>query len=654
MHQIRLFPFMVAVAMSLACSSTPTATSDASPSPEAVDAAVTPADAAVTPADAAPDAGPLEACLPPAGPAPSLGPRNDLVAAAGPLAGGSVDTIAITPDSATVVFIADTETVGVKRLYTVPVAGGAITRLSHNDQASPGQDVEDFAITPDGQRVIFRGDVDQPNRFQLYSVAISGGAVTTLSDASFQVFGQNLTITPDGAWLVFTAQHDAPVLHTLLHSVPVAGGTINTLSHQGGSSSQDVQSFHASADSLRVVFAGDTEVENRERIYSVAITGGAITSLLPDGSTPLTRIYSEFALTNDSESVIFVAEPSPGAPDQLYRGSLVDGTVTLLLEEVDGTPFSDIFDPEVGSGDYLFFSGNLAGSTKSDFFSVSLLDGSSELLTKGIGRNSRNRNQHISPDGLYAFFAGTSPEGVLRIYSTLMAGGPLVTLSQNIYETVDRATYFPLVTADSRRVVYSGNPDPDGVNRFYAVCIQGGAEPQRLTPNDEPNTDLGASFADAKLSADGRFALIKGAFLYSNVEQLFVSDMLTGAILTVDSNVNDPALSVDEFLISPDGAWIVFTGDQLFDGVRRLHSRQLLKQPRSTGSSATIENTRPLVIRASSGSSWLVRLQQRRRHRRGTNLLDRERPVSRCTSASSCPRTTHGHRSRRRVATAPV
>ena len=81
----------------------------------------------------------------------------------------SASTFRITPDSQRVIFIADREIDEVLELYSVPIAGGPVTKL--NAPLDPGDDVLSTPgdLSPVSSRVVFRAGLDEP-----WSVPVSG------------------------------------------------------------------------------------------------------------------------------------------------------------------------------------------------------------------------------------------------------------------------------------------------------------------------------------------------------------------------------------------------------------------------------------------------------------------------------------------------
>src|SRR5262249_40728650 len=153
---------------------------------------------------------------------------------AGGSVGGSFETtlILISPDSTRVVYLADQEVDGRVELYSVPIAGGPAVKL--NGALVNGGNVlhpscrRPAAITPDGTRVVYLPDQQVDERFELFSVPITGGTAIRLNG--------NL----------------------------VAGGDVQPLSF--------TEPFALSADGARVVYVADQEVDERVELYSVPVT----------------------------------------------------------------------------------------------------------------------------------------------------------------------------------------------------------------------------------------------------------------------------------------------------------------------------------------------------------------------------------------------
>ena len=98
----------------------------------------------------------------------------------GPVAsGGNVSAFAMSPDGNWVVYLADQEMVGRFELYRVAVGGGATIKL--NGVLASGGSVKEFRISPDSASVVYQADQDTASVLELYRVPLAGGGATKLN-----------------------------------------------------------------------------------------------------------------------------------------------------------------------------------------------------------------------------------------------------------------------------------------------------------------------------------------------------------------------------------------------------------------------------------------------------------------------------------------
>lgn len=239
------------------------------------------------------------------------------------VAGGNVTQFAISPDGSQAVYIADQAVDGRLDLYSVPVEGGTATRLSPAAVPSGGNVACDFAISPDGTRVVYRADHTVDNRIELYSVPITGGTPVKLNGAltTGGTVEATFAISPDDSRVVYRADQQTDD-QIEIYSVPLAGGTavkLNGAMVSGG----DVERFKISPDSSRVVYKADQQTNNVQELYSVALTGGPavrVNDPLPPGGTT-----SLLGITPDSAFVFYIASSDGGLEFEIFRGSILGG-----------------------------------------------------------------------------------------------------------------------------------------------------------------------------------------------------------------------------------------------------------------------------------------------------------------------------------------
>ncbi|MFP6873021.1 MAG: hypothetical protein VCA55_05865 [Verrucomicrobiales bacterium] len=133
------------------------------------------------------------------------------ISPAGTAAVGDVQSgFQISADGGTVVYRANQDSDGVYELYSVAIGGGASTKL--NGALVPGGVVQSgFQVSADGGTVVYRADQDSDNVTELYSVAIGGGAAIKLNSA-LPVFGDvfGFQVNPDGSVLFVADELGSP------------------------------------------------------------------------------------------------------------------------------------------------------------------------------------------------------------------------------------------------------------------------------------------------------------------------------------------------------------------------------------------------------------------------------------------------------------
>jgi Tol biopolymer transport system component len=139
------------------------------------------------------------------------------------VAGGNVVEFAVSSDSRRVVYRADQQTNGMVEVYSArldplsdeaPAEEGAVVPVGIpwaklNGALVANGDVLDFAVSPAGDRVVYRANQETFAAFELYSVAIGGGNATKLN-APLVANGDALgfAFSADGSRVVYRADQE--------------------------------------------------------------------------------------------------------------------------------------------------------------------------------------------------------------------------------------------------------------------------------------------------------------------------------------------------------------------------------------------------------------------------------------------------------------
>lgn len=263
--------------------------------------------------------------------------------------------VLVSPDGTRVVYLADQDVDEIYELYSVPLAGGAATKLS-GPMVAAG-DVTHASISPDGARVVYRADQDSDQRYEVYSVPLTGGPVTKLNGA-LVTDGDvaSFLIGPDGQRVVYFADQGTDGVDEL-YSVPIAGGPAVRLNGNlvaGG----DVESARISPDGTRVVYRADQVVDERLELYGRAIDGSGVVRRLAL-TPPAGGDVQAFEITADSRRVVYSGDcvvdertelfkvPIAGGPSVRLNATLVaGGDVAHFLLDPDGQRVVYVADQE--------------------------------------------------------------------------------------------------------------------------------------------------------------------------------------------------------------------------------------------------------------------------------------------------------------------
>lgn len=428
------------------------------------------------------------------------------------------------PNGLYAVYGQDAITDGAFELWSVALAGGAPVRLS--DVLSSGQHVA-FAISPNSARVVYMVDQDTPGKTELYSVPIGGGASTrlnfNLADGRNVI---NFLISPTSDRVFYVA--DKVTDNTFgLYSVPIAGGASVRLD-PNQSSAWDVDAYRVSPDGSTVVF----------QLVATAYGNGELWSVPADG--PL-----EDAVKLSPTLV------SGGAVDGDFQIS-PNGATVVYRADADVDESHELFAVPIGGGVPIALSGALppGGSVSSGFL--------------------------ITPNGSRVVYRADQAQAFLfQLYSVPIGGGTATVLNGALSAARDVAGDF-LLSPNGTRVVYRADQDVDTVDELWSVPVAGGTA-VRL------NGALvaGGDVLDFEVSPDSARVVYRADQEVDTLNELWSAPLAGGAAVKLNRSLVSGG-DVQNFRVSPNGAWVVYGADQDDDGVD-----ELLRAPIAGG---TVEN----------------------------------------------------------------
>ena len=227
----------------------------------------------------------------------------------GPLAQprvGDVQSFALSPDGTRVVYRADVQRAGQYELFSAPLDGSEPAVRLHAPTTLARRQVLEFAIGAGG-RVAFIADLNGDDVFQLFGAPITG--TTSPLELSGSISGiEEMALTPDGTRVVFNDDQ-------YLYSVPIDGSAAPLpLAPQPPSGHSHVR---ITPDGTRIVFTrkiGDVEYLGR-----VAVDGSLAPLLLANSGTPVPFTYfGDVTLGTDSVHGVYV--PIDQSGDVTFAG----------------------------------------------------------------------------------------------------------------------------------------------------------------------------------------------------------------------------------------------------------------------------------------------------------------------------------------------
>lgn len=236
----------------------------------------------------------------------------------GPLAAprlGDVQDFALSPDGTRVVYRADVQRVGQYELFSAALDGSQPVVRLHAPTTLARRQVLRFAIGA-GERVAFVGDLNADNVFQLFGAPLTGTASPL--ELSGSITGvEELFLTPDGTRVVFGDG-------TLLYSVPIDGSAAPLALAPRPASSRAQLAF--TPDSTRLVFS--RTIGALDYLGRVAVDGSLAPLLLANSGPPSTSASWFGALTLGADGVHGAYVPV----DALAGGSTLAGLYGFTVE----------------------------------------------------------------------------------------------------------------------------------------------------------------------------------------------------------------------------------------------------------------------------------------------------------------------------------
>jgi uncharacterized repeat protein (TIGR01451 family) len=468
----------------------------------------------------------------------------------------------VSPDSSTVVYRGQAQTIYVTELFGVPITGGTSVKL--NGPLTDDSDVLGFRISPDSNRVAYLADQDSEGIFELYGASIAGDTSVKLSDLLVEggSVQDDYQISADSGYALYRADQNADKVFELF-SVPLDGGDVvrlNAALHPEG----DVSAFTTSPDGSQTIYVSDQEPQRVSSLYRVP-TGGGTSYRLDDSQAEVGDVEG-LRISPDGQRVVYRADQNQAERIELYSVPIDGGTTAKL----NGTlvAFGDVQSDYQVSPDsqHVVYRADQDTSGIIELYSVPLMGGTPVRLNPALEGDRDVHSFRISPDSQRIVYkVDHADDQGLQLFSVPITGGVPVTLSHSVLDVVyvghpDKDIY--QISPDGNSVVFL---DAWDVARLYSVPITGGT----------PTLLYEAGYSiDYAISPDGSTVAAKLVYDLGEPTELYAVPINGGAAVRLDAPTNGdmPGIYGSQFRINALGTHVVYIGDQETESVWELYS----------------------------------------------------------------------------------
>ena len=399
----------------------------------------------------------------------------------GPLvASGDVLNFALSPDGTRVVYAADQDTNDVVELYVANTDGSG-SPVKVNGPLVAGGDVSPaptfgYAWAPDGSRLAYLADQDVDGDSELYSVRPDGTGLVQLSGA-LPVDGDVAVFfwAPDASRVAYVADQDTDGVFELYSSLAAGGGNVklNGPLVLNGDVSASISATAWSPDSARVAYLADQDVDGTLELYSSLATGGGTmkhSGALVAGGDVSTPVF----WAPDGSRLSYRADQDTDNVLELYT-SLAVGGGNVKVGTAQSALTSYAWAPD---GSRIAYISDRDAAGDQELFTV-LPDGAGTVQLNGalVAGGDVSAFEWAPDASRIAYRADQDTNDVAEIYTVLAGGGGRVKLNGPLVVNGDATldTLPPAWAPDSSRVAYEADQVlDDRVEIFTSLAAGGG------------------------------------------------------------------------------------------------------------------------------------------------------------------------------------
>lgn len=433
--------------------------------------------------------------------------------------GGYKDkTIVFTPDSKTIVFLADFS--GVVRasttdmrfdMYSIKADGsGSPVLLTPNSNSNVIRDFPVVEIAPSSDRVAFIADLEVDTKYEMYLAALDGSVIKKL----------NPTLLPSQGSLLFGVQNyffdwvrntvaflaDATIdnvqgLYLSSLGLPTPSLSSITLPQVD---SGDVTTVLASANGSKVLIRLNPTNDSEMHLFTANVDGSGFHRVTKD--FPATGgTLRGWVISSDGSKIIYIGDQDTAGVEELYVVDTAGGApvkVSDTISAVGGNVTKYKLNEVTGK---IIYQGDLTTDGVMDLYAVNLDGTGHTKLTPAYGHKTTLSEWEVSPDGSYVVLRWDYHTiDKIQIDKIPVTGGAPVLLNVAIGASSDLSGF--AISPDSAWVCYFGGMAVSRRNDARVVLAS--------TPATSYLMDVGIdtiqNVSDCDFTPDSAFVTLKG------------------------------------------------------------------------------------------------------------------------------------------------
>ncbi|MBZ0113892.1 MAG: hypothetical protein K8J08_15625 [Thermoanaerobaculia bacterium] len=479
--------------------------------------------------------------------------------------------IKVSPDGEWVVFQVDAETSGISDLFSAPRYEGEPRRLSAI--RPPGSDPQfRFFVTPDSQTVVYATDQMTLGRKELWSVPIEGPAAAAIRLSPALAMGQEVDISmglsDDGsrAWFKVIGGGASELWVT-----PVDGA------QPPNQLSDDLWVLEVLGAGERLLFRAREPNETKVQLWSVPWNGSASPtrlngSMIEAGNVRELNFAYGDVLSPDGSRVIYSADQRFDEVFELFsvpiEGPFTASTRLSVPLQINGDVFTALISSDSARVVYI---ADANVSNRREMWSVPI-DGPSEAsvrlnspILSGYGVVDVWERNNFIVHRTQVSATGSTNAYRVPIEGPWQSG---ILLNDPLGPELEVFSAAQVTGLDEELVLIKGDLRVDGKLEWWSAPLDGSSSPHPLFGNPPAGSGIDSQCrTDSSSSSPSRGRLyFCGDLLSASTSELFAVNLdFSSQAERLSYSIFAFGGEVQEFRVSPDGAWVAYLADQSVD-----------------------------------------------------------------------------------------